>query len=140
MHLSSLSCNGCRFEGGDFGCGHSQINSILNPCLSTDLWCLQRVKNKITLGTLEEAAFQLSLRWRNKPEDPLAVPLFSDVLYPTTAFPTGRQPRGSQGRSLHAVIAVTEDVICNSSKSAFLALLLDCLKFCDISTSKLGHT
>lgn len=55
-------------------------NSILNPCLSTDLWCLQRVKNKITLGTLEEAAFQLSLRWRDKPEDPLAVPLFSDAL------------------------------------------------------------
>ena len=42
-------------------------------------WWLQRRKNTIVQGTFDrETAFQVSLRYRDRPEDPLTVPLFCD--------------------------------------------------------------
>ena len=43
-------------------------------------WQLQRERNAVVLGTWEENAFQVSLRDRAVIEDPLHIPLFSDVL------------------------------------------------------------
>ena len=41
-------------------------------------WAPKRRKNLVTLGTWEECAFHVSLRNKDKPEDPLEVPLFGD--------------------------------------------------------------
>ena len=42
-------------------------------------WALQRRKNLVTLGAWEDCAFHVSLRNKDKAEDPLEVPLFSDA-------------------------------------------------------------
>ena len=47
-------------------------------CVRTDFWALKRRKNLFTLGTWEDCAFHVSLRDKDKPEDPLEVPLFGD--------------------------------------------------------------
>ena len=62
---------------------------LLPPYLPTSLlspqpecpWQLLRCRNKVVQGTWEEeGAFQVSLRDRALPEDPLHLPLFSDIL------------------------------------------------------------
>ena len=43
-------------------------------------WCLRRERNRVVLGSWDDCAFQVSLKSRAKPEDPLAVALFHELL------------------------------------------------------------